>query len=1100
MESIFKFKSFTRKEKTVVHVIGWRGLTHSYSVSLENYFKPFLGLSGHFKFYFTDAPYYISTWKRAKKSIFDDVESPPENEIVDITFRMAAPFDVSQALNSIVTFTFITCESQHHRDDSFVNHSKLLESNTYIITPSEYSKKGLIRVGFSPDKIFVINHGFDFQSLKTYNKQELKIQMGLPLKPFVFLHISALTSNKGLKDICTVFDRICKTKDCVLIIKPSLLFDYTENFSEARKLVSQENIPKIFVIADEISGDMNILYQISDCYLSPYKAEGFNLPVLEALSNNILVITSSLGPTDEIIHPNLFRIESKFVELPVEKGTRIEIEPNIEDFYRLANNSTFLNPVVSPKEFTTKYSIENITNKLITLFYECFSRDYFLDYNKIAILVNLQINYSSMLFNNLINKLIEIYTSSLFLRDIVEYCSINNHHLHVIYCSKIIYLKDRGSFNNVSSYMLKAYNTLINSPEANFDNKIYDYISEKREYFFNETFRGSDISMETIVETYDKAEKYTSQNENKLAIKFYNMYFTLIDENKLITNGDRTLFVAYHNVCVQYFILDQFKSALYFAKKGELINSTHDILLFQIGVIYKQMKDIGNAILYLNKSIEHATSIERKFLAKENLNNLYLNTLNLDKISNITYEDLEGMTNLERKRRILETDILTYDYLNINNHENRLKIDITTDVENNKNKFSYKIRKESNPIKIGYVSGDFYSTAVAFFMHNILKYHTDKFSIFCFANNTIKDVKTDVLINFVEDRKNSITTGEFNVPLGLNFSKESCIPIIKTDSLGKKFYLSPYKNNYYPLENGGWFDISKVSDLEAATFINDIGIDILVDLSGVTVDDRLGIFAYKPAPVQVSYLGFPNTSGLSTIKYRLTDYNTDKNTDASKYTEQFVYIPKCFLCYWNEVSSLPAEYPVDSIYVTFGSLCKIPKLNDELLNIWSRILDRVINSRIVLKISPTDTYIINRALTKLNITRDRLICIGPQAQEIFYKPYDFIDVALDTFPYSGTTTTCDCLTMSTPIITYRQENGYHANNVSSSILENCGLKELIATSLENYIELATELASNKSRIAEYKKTIRGKFRESMDPIDFIKRYEETLSSLVETSS
>lgn len=207
--------------------------------------------------------------------------------------------------------------------------------------------------------------------------------------------------------------------------------------------------------------------------------------------------------------------------------------------------------------------------------------------------------------------------------------------------------------------------------------------------------------------------------------------------------------------------------------------------------------------------------------------------------------------------------------------------------------------------------------------------------------------------------------------------------------------------------------------------IQDDGIDVLVDLAAHTGANRLGVFACKPAPVQVSYLGYPNTTGLSTIDYRLTDSWADPPSMTDKfYTETLFRLPRSFLCYSPEPSA-PAVEPLPALsmgYVTFGSFNILPKMTPAVVSLWSLILESLPGSRLQLK----NNSLVDSAMreqvyaqfTAHGITRDRIDLFGRQATlGEHLATYHRMDIALDPFPYNGTTTTCEALWMGLPVIT-----------------------------------------------------------------------------------
>ena len=256
------------------------------------------------------------------------------------------------------------------------------------------------------------------------------------------------------------------------------------------------------------------------------------------------------------------------------------------------------------------------------------------------------------------------------------------------------------------------------------------------------------------------------------------------------------------------------------------------------------------------------------------------------------------------------------------------------------------------------------------------------------------------------------------------------------------------------------------------------GIDILVDLSGHTKGNRMLVFARKPAPVQATYIGYPDTTGLGTMDYRLTDALADPEGQTEHlHTEQLLCLPHGFLCYQPplgcpEVSSSPV---LQTRQVTFGSFNSLAKVNPELIARWAEILKAVPESRLIIKSKPlvdADTCdYVNGLFQQSGIEAGRVELLGwlpDKTQHI--SLYNRVDIALDTFPYHGTTTTCEAMWMGVPVITQAGET--HVSRVGVSLLSSVGLEELIAESAEDYIQKAIDLANNVERLQELRANLR----------------------------
>ena len=307
--------------------------------------------------------------------------------------------------------------------------------------------------------------------------------------------------------------------------------------------------------------------------------------------------------------------------------------------------------------------------------------------------------------------------------------------------------------------------------------------------------------------------------------------------------------------------------------------------------------------------------------------------------------------------------------------------------------------------------------------------------------------------------------------------------------------------------NALWRDCAQMSESEIAQQVDRDEVDILVELTGHTASNRLGVMAQKPTPVQVTWIGYPNSTGLSSVDYRITDAVCDPQTTSQEFTEELVRLNPCFLCYtpprdykWFTVSSLPAK---SRGYVTFGSFNALAKTRDEVLQCWASILHRVPESRLVLKAKAfaetemRDKYL--RRAERNGIPPHRLDLFPLVAETRYHlEAYNQIDIALDSFPYAGTTTTCESLLMGVPCVTLA--GSCHAHNVGSSLLQAAGLADWVATSDEEYIALAIEAAGKLESLEQLRSQLRDKLLSSTlcDASRFVEQLEELYKWMVNT--
>jgi predicted O-linked N-acetylglucosamine transferase (SPINDLY family) len=290
-----------------------------------------------------------------------------------------------------------------------------------------------------------------------------------------------------------------------------------------------------------------------------------------------------------------------------------------------------------------------------------------------------------------------------------------------------------------------------------------------------------------------------------------------------------------------------------------------------------------------------------------------------------------------------------------------------------------------------------------------------------------------------------------------------------------------------------WRDIAGVSDAQAARQIREDRIDILVDLALHSADNRLLVFARKPAPVQVTYLGYCGSTGLSVMDYRLSDpYLDPPDADLSHYSEKTVRLPRSYWCYQpGGATPVPSPSPaLQNGFVTFGCLNNFAKVSSAAIDLWARILAELPDARMVIH-SRAGAHL-NRAVRRfeeLGINRDRLRFAGWQPWTDYLATYSQIDIALDPLPHGGGITTCDALWMGVPVVSLSGQTA--AGRGGRSILCNLGLPELVAFTSEQYLQIAVDLARDVERLDHLRRGIRARMLASplMDAPQFARDVE-----------
>lgn len=358
------------------------------------------------------------------------------------------------------------------------------------------------------------------------------------------------------------------------------------------------------------------------------------------------------------------------------------------------------------------------------------------------------------------------------------------------------------------------------------------------------------------------------------------------------------------------------------------------------------------------------------------------------------------------------------------------------------------VRLPRKKLRIGYVSPDFREHSVSYFLTPLLRHFDgEQFMVFCYATG-----RSDAVTERLRTRR--VT----------------------------------------------WRDLRGRHPRTAARLIAEDKIDILIDLSGHSQDNALPIMAYRPAPIQISGIGYTNTTGLRIIDYFLSDEvcvpKGDMGAEAG-FTEQLLRLPHSHLCYApEEIRVMPEpgyEAPVrKNGYVTFGSFNNFAKVTDEILLLWRGILEAVRGSKLVIKgkIASIDSGI--------HFAKKRLSMLSYDLMRVEFRPYspDYleqyrdIDIALDTAPYNGGLTTCEALYMGVPVISLRGRT--HGSRFGASILTNAGVRELVAENDINYVRRAIQLAESPKLLEAYHMGLRANMKRS--PLMNVEGYMEELET------
>ena len=277
----------------------------------------------------------------------------------------------------------------------------------------------------------------------------------------------------------------------------------------------------------------------------------------------------------------------------------------------------------------------------------------------------------------------------------------------------------------------------------------------------------------------------------------------------------------------------------------------------------------------------------------------------------------------------------------------------------------------------------------------------------------------------------------------------------------------------------GWHDLEKLSDLESANTIRKSKINILINLVGYFARNRFTIMKYKPAPIQMLWMGYINTTGIEEIDYIVADPNLIYKDEENLYSEKVIKLPKIWNCHSGIKSSVVSEgLPfLKNDYVTYGCFNNSSKITEEVIETWSKILLNKKNSKIIIKAPSEDGEIAQEGILKkfkeFNVDNSRvLFSKREEKRNDHYKIYNKIDISLDTFPYPGVTTSIESIWMGVPVLTLKGNN--FVSRCGESINLNLKMSDFIAKNKTEYISKALSLTEDINNLVEIRKSLRQK--------------------------
>ena len=492
--------------------------------------------------------------------------------------------------------------------------------------------------------------------------------------------------------------------------------------------------------------------------------------------------------------------------------------------------------------------------------------------------------------------------------------------------------------------------------------------------------------------------------------------------------------LAYYNLAKCLAVQNKLEKAEKYYLKATQLNPSYIEAYNNLGAIQVDLKKYDEA----ENNYKKATQLNPSFAFA--LNNLCIVQTKLFKFE-------ESIKSLERSMELKPEYAKAYqnNYSNILLHMNYSNLLSRQDIYEahkqwgiaQENDIKQQLIMNNTPdpdktLRIAFISPDFRDHAVAYFFEPLLENITsDAFEIFCYSDVEKPDDTTE------------------------HFKKLS----------------------------HNWRHCVDLPDEAVTKLIIDDHIDILIDLAGHTGNNRLTLFAKRVAPVQISYLGYPNTTGLSTMDYLITDRFLDPDEESEKYyVEKLLHLPNSFFCYkapieCPEVASAPV---LNNDYITFGSYNNLIKTDEEVIALWSEVLRAVPNSRLIIQTASLKFPPMREKYEKLflanHISLARIDLVSSSSFSDYLAGHANVDILLDTFPWNGHTVSCHALWMGVPFITLAQDK--RSSRMGLSILKTLGLDSCIAFNKDQYVNCARQLAEDRPQLEVLRKTLRERMQSS----------------------
>lgn len=620
--------------------------------------------------------------------------------------------------------------------------------------------------------------------------------------------------------------------------------------------------------------------------------------------------------------------------------------------------------------------------------------------------------------------------------------------------------------NNLFTKSLKCFTTLLQLTPENIQalesiTHLYSIKSLLQQHNYPECINNFQLSLShhpTHPTThYNIGFIYLKLNRLNEALYHYKLAIKLNPQTEI------NLFLnCYYGIASVYRTVKQWPQAMYYLLQGLRHTPQDPDLNNQLGVVYTELRRTDLALncyeiaeKYYKNSI---VSTDLTFLLAEIfLNRGHMESYNGNIITSIEYYN-KSLQVHPKFLLAFQNKIMNLNYLfDITSdpeyiYKQHLCISKIIDCQLNKIPMYPKINNKWN---IGFVSGDFIDHPVSYFITPFLThFDPNLFNVFCYSENVIS-------------------------------------------------------KNAFPQANLiSSFVIKNQNDTDTLNLIQSHKIHILFDLAGHTAMNRIGVFAKRASPIQISYIGYPNTTGLLNMDYRITDHECDLENIKQRYTEKLLFLNRCFLCYNPTIDkniTLDTNSPfLKNGFITFGCFNRLNKLGPGVIKLWKQLLIEIPDSRILFKTKALLNHKIReKFLNQFDQTLQKRIDIihCTITHQKHLEIYNQIDLSIDTFPYAGTTTSCESLRMGVPVLTIRDtKTHFHAQNVTHSLLKHSGLERYSFDNINTLVnKVKTFLQWKPDHWKNLKQNISTTFINSnvCDSKNFINDFQKNLLHLLE---